>query len=100
MNGILYANAKSSGAATTDIIAAVAGKVLAVRKVTITGSAASTVKIQDDTTTQLSALHEIVAGVPLVLEYTDGRKTGAGKKLQGVNSAGNVAYEVEYWTEP
>lgn len=88
-----------------EIIAAVAGKIIGIKWITITASAATTFRLQDNDTSPkpLTAIHELVAGVPLRLEYKksdSAAKTGIAKNVNMTNSAGNVAFEGEYWLEP
>ena len=95
---------KLSGAQTAqEIVAAVSGKVIAVTKLILTASAATTMVIKDGDTTGMTATHEMVAGVPLTLDYRKSKvrpTTGAGKNVNITTSAGNIAYEIEYNVEP
>ena len=97
---------KFTGAqAQKEIIAATSGKIIGIKKITLTASAVCTIRLQDDGTPNktLTAIHELIAGVPLELEWNksdSAAKSGAGKNVNMTTSAGNVAYDGEYWLEP
>lgn len=86
------------------ILEGTSGKVTGIRKVVLTSSATCNVRLQDtaDSPKSLTAIHELVAGVPLELKWTgvSAPKTNAGKGITLTNSAGNVAFDIEYWLEP
>ena len=89
----------------TVILAGVTDKILGIRKLMITASAATTFRLQDNGAVPkaLTAIYELVAGVPLILDYprsNSAPKTNQGNGITITNSAGNVAFELEYWTEP
>lgn len=97
---------KVTGAqAQKSILIGTVNKVIRLKKLIITASAATTFRLQDDGTVpkSLTAIHELIAGVPLVLEFsktgTAGR-TNAGNGITITTSAGNVAFDGEYWLEP
>ena len=100
---ILRFSGKVTGAASqTLLIPGVAGKIINIKRVLPSASAASTFRLQDDSTVPqaLTAIHELVAGINIPLQYDRSSKTAAGKGVTITTSAGNVAVDIEYWLEP
>jgi hypothetical protein len=82
------------------LVAGTALKVTRIKSIIVTASAATTFRLQDNGTVPkaLTAIHEMVAGVPLTLPGP--YNTNPGNGITGSNSAGNVAIEFKYTTEP
>ena len=84
------------------IIDGVANKVINIHRITFSASAATTARLQDDSTVPvaLTAIHELIAGINEPLMFSQSSKTAAGKGVTITTSAGNVAFDIEYNLEP
>ena len=102
-NEILRFSGKVTGAAAqTLLIPGVANKIINIKRIVASASAATTFRLQDDSTSPLplTAIHELVAGINEPITYDGSSKTAAGKGVTITTSAGNVAVDIEYWLEP
>lgn len=86
----------------TQILAGVANKVIVIKRVIFSASAATTCRLQDTSSSprSLTAIHELVAGINEPLNYNGSSITAAGQGITISTSAGNVAFDIEYELEP
>ena len=87
------------------ILAGTAAKIIGIRKIIIGVSDATSVRLQDNGVVpkSLTPIFDLAANAILTMDYprpSSAPKTNAGNGITITTSAGNVAFDIEYWLEP